>query len=485
MGVNFDARILLRRGTAAEFEANKSNIKAGEPAIATDEGRLFIGVADGQAVEFARKDEVIAVENIINAVNAEVDQAKIVITENTAAIRTLESTLADANPNGEPRVSVTTAAAALTLPKNAAPAPLRVTLRGMTATNLVTNGGFDADVSGWDYVFSKAAWVNGRAYFKHTDTIVTLQQNIAGISPGDKIYVSLDVETVTTGTANYGVWNNNGDPPILFYLHTLPAGKTRLSGVFTVANWQYLYINSRLGAEFYIDNVLIVNLTQTFGAGNEPSKSVCDALFGFFDSTKSAVAPRLKSVDADGENPTYLYCEPYTLRRADTGEYDEIVDGKLIRRVDDVGTALVEPEIIENVTSGTLISYPQGTIYAEPVLADAGIYDSGISVFREDFPIAELETVYKVDFITGEKVPLDVEDALIAVDGLSFTHDGLTDGDIVFFTYYYEPSGVNSINTYGYLDSRHVVADTANGKYYTYKPVITNGAISGWTITEV
>ena len=43
---------------------------------------------------------------------------------------------------------------------------------------------------------------------------------------------------------------------------------------------------------------------------------------------------------------------------------------------------LTEPIVTENVTSGTLISYPGGTVYAEPALADAGVYDSGITVLN-------------------------------------------------------------------------------------------------------
>ena len=160
-----------------------------------------------------------------------------------------------------------------------------------------------------------------------------------------------------------------------------------------------------------------------------------------------------------------LYIEPYALRHA-SGVYDEISGGKLIRRVDDTGTVLVDPEIIENVTSGTLISYPGGTIYTEPAIADAGVYNDGISVFYTDFPIESLETVKRVDFETGEQTPLDVSDAVISPDGKSFTHPDLADGDIVFFTYFYDVPRVGSINTYSYLDSNYVRQDSVTGKFY-------------------
>src|SRR5699024_395205 len=56
----------------------------------------------------------------------------------------------------------------------------------------------------------------------------------------------------------------------------------------------------------YVKNVRVVNLTQAFGAGNEPTKEECDLIFAnYFDGTKSAlVSQRIKSVGKnlfDGE----------------------------------------------------------------------------------------------------------------------------------------------------------------------------------------
>ncbi len=51
---------------------------------------------------------------------------------------------------------------------------------------------------------------------------------------------------------------------------------------------------------------------------------------------------------------------------------------------------------------------------------------------------------------------------------------------MLFFTYFYDYSGVNGENIYSYLDSRNAIADTVNGKFYSYKPVITNGVIASW-----
>lgn len=39
--------IQIRRGTNTEWESNNSNIVVGEPAIATDAERFFVGTASG------------------------------------------------------------------------------------------------------------------------------------------------------------------------------------------------------------------------------------------------------------------------------------------------------------------------------------------------------------------------------------------------------------------------------------------------------
>lgn len=53
--------IQIRRGTNAEWESNKSNIVVGEPAVATDEGRFFIGTGTGTYAEMSN------IENLAEA----------------------------------------------------------------------------------------------------------------------------------------------------------------------------------------------------------------------------------------------------------------------------------------------------------------------------------------------------------------------------------------------------------------------------------
>ena len=50
--------IQIRRGTNTEWESNNSNIVVGEPAIATDAERFFVGTASGDYAEFANIDVI-------------------------------------------------------------------------------------------------------------------------------------------------------------------------------------------------------------------------------------------------------------------------------------------------------------------------------------------------------------------------------------------------------------------------------------------
>lgn len=50
--------IQIRRGTKAQWDANNSNILAGEPAVALDTGQMFIGTGTGTFAELAKASAV-------------------------------------------------------------------------------------------------------------------------------------------------------------------------------------------------------------------------------------------------------------------------------------------------------------------------------------------------------------------------------------------------------------------------------------------
>ena len=118
--------------------------------------------------------------------------------------------------------------------------------------------------------------------------------------------------------------------------------------------------------------------------------------------------------------------------------------------------------------SGTLVSYPSGTVYIEPYVADAGIYTDKMTVLHQDLPIKVLEKLSKIDFTTGLETELDVSDAVIAENKLSFTHPDLVDGDIVFFTYEYDRESTEGETEIEYYDSRYVIKGE-DDKFYQWE----------------
>ena len=125
--------------------------------------------------------------------------------------------------------------------------------------------------------------------------------------------------------------------------------------------------------------------------------------------------------------------------------------------------------------SGTLTSYPNGTIYIERILPDAGIYTDKITILHQDAPIKRLDKLSKVDFMTGVETELDINQAEISEDKLSFTHPELNAGDIVFFEYEYDVESTDGEAEVEYYDSRYVVKDDVTGKFYKWNVKVSNG----------
>lgn len=142
---------------------------------------------------------------------------------------------------------------------------------------------------------------------------------------------------------------------------------------------------------------------------------------------------------------------------------------------------LATPIITPIEHAGILNSAENGTVYHEPVVADAGVYGTNLTVFNTTYPISNLEEII---VHTNVDTYLDVSKAVIAADGLSFTHPDLRAGDLVLFTYFFNKEKVNGLITTTYYDGRYVIADTANGKFYKWGVKSTNG-VATIQLTEV
>lgn len=183
---------------------------------------------------------------------------------------------------------------------------------------------------------------------------------------------------------------------------------------------------------------------------------------------------------------THLYLTAPELRSNGLVK-DEIRKGangyELVKRISEVdGTVLATPVISPISHGGILNSAANGTVYHEPVIADAGVYGTNMPILLTDYPIASIEEIIKHE--NGVDTYLDVSTAVIAGDKLSFTHPSLQSGDLVLFTYAFSKESTNGQLTATFFDSNVVKIDTVTGKAYKITDVVTNGVLTR-TLTEV
>ncbi len=507
-----------------------------------------------------------------------------------------KATMQQVNINQEPKQKVS-GYGTVSLPKNAANGQISVIVKGLTATNLLAHDRFEGRTSEYTVqdLGDRFRCINDGAadrynYFSNTG------QNI---SIGDKVYIRAKFLVNTNGN---GFRSLTWHPAVGF----VPSADREVftdyeentvyevSVVLTATdNRDRIYFTFQVPAgstnghywDIYKDCIAI-NLTKTFGAGNEPTKEECDRIFAnWFNGTKSTIsAMRLKSVSADETETSTAYVvakdeegKIAELRSLPNGTKDEIcvTEGKHTKRVSDpvsisntmyasidkttyvnvdvvkttafsaamagttgkdgttklydkngveltevaqtdidntasigkyywhtdktlwiivtkgayaditaartaLGTMtlnyqLAEPIEIPVQVSGSIVSYPNGTIYIERILPDAGVYTDKITILHQGAPIKRLDRLSKVDFYTGVETELDVSEAVIAEDKLSFTHPDLSEGDIVFFEYEYDVESTEGETEVEYYDSRYVVKDDVTGKFYKWNVKVSNG----------
>lgn len=186
----------------------------------------------------------------------------------------------------------------------------------------------------------------------------------------------------------------------------------------------------------------------------------------------------------DSEQTAYTPANVVLRSLGDVHDEYNINTGVLTQRIDDDGESVLDDPIITQYSAQSLMSCPNGTIYVEPAVADAGIYTDRMSILHQNLPIRQLKKLSKIDFSTGVETELDMSQAVIAENKLSFMHPELFEGDIVFFVYEYDSKSTIPEIEAEYYDSRYVKKDAVTNKFYRWDLVVSNGQ---WDIalTEV
>jgi hypothetical protein len=185
-------------------------------------------------------------------------------------------------------------------------------------------------------------------------------------------------------------------------------------------------------------------------------------------------------VDANGLNPTAIYLNAGELRSNGLVK-DEVRKSatgyEILRKIDPADGSVLADPVTEPIAAGGLLnSNSNGTAYFEPAIADAGVYGTDLDVQLTDYPISTLESITKR--VNGVDVVVNPATAVIAIDGLSFTHPDLTSGDLVTFIYLYDIESINRAMTLTHYDSRFVLVDSVDAKVYRIEYAVAGGVLS-------
>lgn len=176
------------------------------------------------------------------------------------------------------------------------------------------------------------------------------------------------------------------------------------------------------------------------------------------------------------ESKMYFNTEPLY---ANNILYDKIFyrNGKYYHqyRVAAGGLAITTAYDTEVETNGQFLALSEGTVTYEPWFPDIGIY-------TDKFTLTKAITAVKELYKYGSETP--ITDAVIAEDGLSFTSASLTDGDLAYGVFEFEEP-LRPLMTIKSRNDDATVVDTSTGTAYTFRPVVTDGVIASWELTEV
>lgn len=204
------------------------------------------------------------------------------------------------------------------------------TIDGYTIVNLVDNGSFEKETNGWGtyYPYNEGTYEYSTSTDFHVDGTYSLYIPTNGSVTGGfldgaignlnshipipnnhilyisayvyhdnsfKMYVNLTVDVYNE--ALYGGFS--GDPLFDVELSADKETTYKISTYGTINVPNDIVTNgnlviglySRFGDSTYWDNVMVVDLTETFGAGNEPTKEWCDANIVYTTSIADDNAP--------------------------------------------------------------------------------------------------------------------------------------------------------------------------------------------------
>lgn len=173
-----------------------------------------------------------------------------------------------------------------------------------TLENLIVNGDFETTLSSWSC--STATWDNGTLK-QDASSSFALYQTIPLAKPNHKYYFRLNTKGDNVLNAKYrvGIYNTSISNFVSNYLDITLTNDVWISKsiIFNTTDiaQRLLFHRLEIGTDFYIDNIILIDLTETFGMGFEPSLTDFETLYlpdtDYFDSYVSYIPESLNSVN--------------------------------------------------------------------------------------------------------------------------------------------------------------------------------------------
>jgi len=198
-------------------------------------------------------------------------------------------------------------------------------------SNLITNGNFSQSTTGWDTYSGSSVLTASNNTLTVTGTgnnsyPIARYSNICSYVSGKKLYIKPKIKVTNSACSVLKIWvdSTSGMTTQEGILVTSPAVNTvyNKGALVTLTSGGTGSISMRI-LSVYADNstangkiteiqeVMAIDLTALFGAGNEPTAAQCDVLFaGWFDGTVSRELPLYNgtlgsTTGSDTNDPTW------------------------------------------------------------------------------------------------------------------------------------------------------------------------------------
>lgn len=180
---------------------------------------------------------------------------------------------------------------------------ISVTLKGNTYFNSVINGNFAQGLTGWHGNAATISAVNNILSVTGDGTSTSpYAQQITTLPINNKIYAIAKLKVTNSDCIKIEFRTDTQvfktiDNPVMNTIYTASGIITNTSGIRVRAFHHYVDAITSNGKVLEVKDVMVIDLTSTFGAGNEPTIEECDQIFAnWFDGTKSTNSARVKSV---------------------------------------------------------------------------------------------------------------------------------------------------------------------------------------------